>query len=293
MLGWLRRLGGDARSSRHASGSEVRALRHVLQGSDPRFALLLDQLRTTPKIRRERPAPDRLLVGPTSTFENLAFVLEVTRISSAWVPVIEVGSGRVLEFRVSVVRSGFLEALQGRTADGAPWPEPWDVAEPAETYTRAPALVLPSVEELLAAQRRARDELAAWLGVALPRSVTLYPPVGEEAIKARAAVLESTFPHGYRHFLSITDGLELGDLRVLGHDDVYVLDDVGHDGLAIAWDVDDRDDLVVVLARDGRDETVRQMEVHDRTGSEAFLAPDVAGWLRLRLGGPGRRAVER
>jgi hypothetical protein len=282
----LRSLGALlGRSPKRATDAEVNAARHVLYGDDPRLQLLVEQLRTTPSVLRTNPAPDRIRVSPRSTFEDLNFVLEITRLVSAWVPVADAESGRTLEFQVSVVRGGFLEALDGRTQDGGPWPAHWDVRRPDVAVADTPALPLPSLAELQAAQRRARQGLEAWLGLAVRDGLTLYPPVTAAAIELREQDLGVRINEGYLRFLSITDGIDSRDVRILGHSDLYRSDDERSPGLVIAWDRDETDDFVCVLAPDARDEAVWRMDVHDRRRAR-IEAPDVASYLRSRFGLP-------
>lgn len=279
---------GAGGAAKRARPEEIVALQHVLKGGDPRFELLVEQLRTTPEVSRDAPAADRVRISPTSTFENLNFVLEVTRVQSEWVPVRDTASGRSLEFRASIVRSGFLEALEGRTADGSPWPQSWELAPPDEPGRGEPALVLPSLEKIQAAQGRARVELEGWLGVTLRDCRILYPPVPAPVIHTREADLGVRFTEGFRRLLSITDGVDCHEVRVLGHRDAYRVDDPEFDGVVIAWDEDETDAFLAVQAIDGRDETVRRIDVHEREGRVSDVAPDLAGYLRSRLGAEPR-----
>ncbi len=261
-------------------------MQHVLQGGDPRFEALIEQLRTTPRVNRERPTSDTFRVSPTSTFEDLNFVLEVTRLQSAWVPVEEVHSGRRLEFRVAVARSGFLEVLEGRTTDGKPWPDVWDVMPPDAQPPEVPPLVLPSLAEIEAAQAHARLELEAWLAIALPPDVTLYPPVTEAAVRLREEDLGVRLTVGHFELLAITDGLEWRQLRVLGHGDLRLLEGPALRGIVVAWDSDDTDDFVIAQAGDGTAETVHRVDVHERRVEPREIAPDVRSYLRAALSSP-------
>lgn len=279
-LDFLRRK--DRSVNTRATPGEINALQHVLRGDDPRLGLLVEQLRTTPEVRREQLA-DHLRVSPTSTFEDLNFVLEVSGLWSDWVTVGELISGRDLEFRAKIVRSGFLETLEGRTADGGQWPDVWDVTPPTDDVAAPPALVLPSLEVIDAAQRRARAELEMWLGGALRKDLTLYPPATAAAVHLREEDLGVRVTAQYRRLLCITDGVETGDIRALGHQDVYGLDHPELDGVVVAWDLDESDDFMAVLARDGQDETVRRLDIHDRHATLRAVAPDLASYLRERL----------
>lgn len=281
LLARLRR--SAAKGSRGSSPEEVRVLQRVLQGGDPRFELLIEQLRTTPAVTRERPTADTFRVSPTSTFEDLNFVFEVTHLQSAWVPVEDVHSGRRLEFRVAVARSGFLEVLEGRTADGSPWPDVWDAAPPGASPPAVPALVLPSLAEMEVAQARARADLEAWLAIALPPKLTLYPPVTEAAVRLCEEDLGVWLTVQHVELLAITDGLEWRQLRLLGHADLRLLDDPAHRGIVVAWDSDDTDEFIVTQAGDGTDQAVLRVDVHDRKRRRREMAPDLRSYLRAAL----------
>src|ERR671918_750319 len=122
----LRSLLGAGRRTFKATPQEVAALHRVLDGGDPRYRKLVEQLETAPSVTRDHPSPDALVVNPSSTFDDLLFPLEVTEIASDWVRIRDARSGRDLKFRARVVRSGFLKDLEGITADGGPWPADWE-----------------------------------------------------------------------------------------------------------------------------------------------------------------------
>ncbi len=144
--------------------------------------------------------------------------------------------------------------------------------------------MLPSLEEIEAAQRRARAQLEEWLGVTLRTDITLYPPVPEPVVHTRENELGAQFTAQYLRFLSITDGVDSRDIRALSHQDVYLVDDPAFTGVVIAWDSDNTDDFVAVQDLDGRDEAVRRLDVNERDRKLRDLAPDVASYLRVRLG---------
>jgi hypothetical protein len=288
----LRRFLRTARPLRTtADQDEIAALQLVLAGDDPRFGVLLEQLRTAPEVRRRHPTPDRVTVSPTSAANHLWFPLEVRRLESAWVPAVDSVSGRGLEFRAVVVRSGFLEALEGRTADGDPWPARWRLDPPTHSGQMTAALVLPSLAELDAEHVLAREGLERWLGAELATDVEVFPPPSEAAIARREADLGVRFTPGYRELLTITDGIEARDIRVLSHRDAYRVDDPRFDGLVVVWDGDNADNFVGVLTTDGHDETLRRVDVHARDRELVDVAPSLASHLRDRLGREESRPV--
>jgi hypothetical protein len=259
-------------------------VRTILSGQDPRLKMIGDQLERAPELIREYPGVGQFRVGPTSTFDDLSFPLETERLESGWLEVTDVASGRELQFRVAVGRHGFLRGLEGRTTDGGVWPRGWTVDPSALYPTPGPLLTLPPPSEASAFQARARERLAEWLDTKSSDGLQLLPPASSPAIAAREQTLGGSFPNGYRTFLGITDGLETGTLRILGHKDAYDIDSQFLPAIVVAWDADDTDDFVVAVSRDGRDETVYRIDVHDPDARPVPLAPDFASFLRDRVG---------
>lgn len=257
-------------------------LRAVLVGSDPRLGLLAAQFERAPGIRREYPATGHFRVGPTSTFDDLTFPLEVERLDSEWLQVLDQRSNRELWFRVVIGRHGFLCGLEGRTADGEEWPRDWSVEQDLELPER-PLVHLPSASEARAFQSEARDRLATLIGSSVPSSVELHPPAGEAAIALREQSIGGRFPAGVR-VLEISDGLDARTIRVHGHADIYGIDNQFLPLALIAWDSDDEDEFIVAISLNGTDEAVYRVNVHDDEAEPSRLAEDFSSFLRERIG---------
>ena len=133
------------RSRAGPTDGELAALGLILGDEDPRLRKVRDQLIRAPTIKREKPTSSSFRVGPTSTFDDLSFPLEVDRLESEWMRVRDTQSGRDLEFRVVIGRHGFLQGLEGRATDGGPWPSSWSV-DPTGHGTSEPLIRLPSAE---------------------------------------------------------------------------------------------------------------------------------------------------
>lgn len=278
-LSWFRGIAGRTRSL--ASEDEKTLVRHLLAGDDKRLAQLAEQLSYAP-VRRARHSDGGYSISPEYTSERLSFDLEVPRIDSPWVVLRDRVTGQDLEFRVSVGRGGFLNALEGRTFDGKPWPERWspDLSKPLRSDQY---LELPSVGAVEKQRREARDYLERWLGRVVPEALQTFPPATDAQIHEREKILGGHFPMLLREFFSISDGLESNDLRILGHADAYTVDSPYLPALLIAWDSDDRDDFVVVVSLDGTDEAVYRLDVHLDDPRPEVIADDVRRYLAHRI----------
>ena len=233
---------------------------------------------------REYPARDQFRVGPTSTFDDLSFPLELERLESEWLRVTDQESGRDLQFRVVVGRHGFLRGLEGRTTDGGEWPRTWSVN--AVTIPTPPRVLidLPSADAARAFQSETRGSLAKWIGVPLSGEFEFHPPASPAQIAARERTIGGQFPTGFRDFLSITDGLDSKAITIHGHEDVYELDNPFHSLVLIAWDSDDVDDFVVAVSLESGNEAVYRIDVHDDDARPVSLAEDFASFLRDLIG---------
>ena len=267
------------RSRAGPTDGELAALGLILGDEDPRLRKVRDQLIRAPTIKREKPTSSSFRVGPTSTFDDLSFPLEVDRLESEWMRVRDTQSGRDLEFRVVIGRHGFLQGLEGRATDGGPWPSSWSV-DPTGHGTSEPLIRLPSAEATAEFERHARERLAKWLGITLPTRLELTPPVSEPAIAARQLELGGRFPGEYLVFLSIVDGVSASGVQVLGCRDAYPIDSPHLAPLVVAWDADDQEDYVVVLSMAGSDEAVYRIDVSDPEAEPHALAARLSDFLR-------------
>ena len=296
MLKRLRRvLGQDIRPTE----SEVLVLRAILgvadtgvEDLDPRLTSIASQLARAQEVTREYPGPDQYRAAPTWTFDDLTFPLEIDRIASDPIVIRDEQTGRELEFRAVIGRSGFLRALEGRTMDGGPWPRDWSIATQPATGGDHPKLVLPSLEEQRAFERIAREALRDWLGVQVPKGTELLPPASSAAVAAAESRSGGPFSDDYKRFLAITDGLETPDIRLFGHRDAYVADAAPWPAVAIAWDSYDVDDFIVVLSLDDEDDHVYRIDVHDEGAKPQSIAVDFRSYLGARLSRRGEGSLQ-
>lgn len=281
MMSWLTRVLGRREASR-PTDAEIRAVQHVTAGQDPRLNLIAEQIRRGPEVKRDRPSPNLFSLTPAYSFDDLTMYLEVEGIESVWLPIEDVLSGRTLEFRVIIGRHGFLRALEGRVRDGEPWPDRWDVAE-VDPATARQVLFLPPEAEHRATVEAAKAQLEEWLTMALEPDVKLYPPPSAATLVSREQTLGGSLPPTFREFLSITDGLEFRGLRLLGHRDIYPVDSPRLSALAVAWDADDSDDFLVVVAPGGSDDRVLRLDVHLPEHELLAVADTFRDYLRSEL----------
>lgn len=276
----LRTLTGRKRS--RPTEPELAVIRSLLTSSDPRHGQLVAQLERAPDIERVNPTPDTFRIAPTSTFDDLSFELAVDRIASDWLPVIDLLSGRELQFRVVVGRHGFLRGLEGRTMDGDPWPSAWEPAEASLAASSMALLELPSIAEQQRLQDHGRRKLEAWLDGPVPKNAVVTPPAFEPDSGPTVPV-GGVLPRAFREFLSISNGLDAGPARIHGTADLYEINNTSLPLVAVAWDSDDTDDFIVGVSVDGRDEGVYRINVHGPEPHPIKIASDFREYLRERL----------
>ena len=210
------------RRSKRATDFEILVTQAILRGSDPRYLLLIDQLRRAPSVEREYPDTDAFRVRPTSSWEDLDFELEVSRIASGWLPVIDRRSGRPLRFRMVVGRHGFILGLEGLTEDGAPWPKDWSVDSEGLSGGPADLLDLPSLEQQRLDDAERRSRLRDWLGSDLQLRSGCTRPRRRPQRRQRGAARRA--PAGrVRDFMAFS-GADFKDLHLHGHEDIYPLE---------------------------------------------------------------------
>ena len=279
-MGVLTRLLGG-RGSARATAAEVAVVRLLLGTDDERHLLLARQLEATPRVERSHPDASSIRVEPTSTVASLLFPFDHRTLMSPWAPIRDSSSGRDLEFRVVVVRGGFLRALEGRTRDGGPWPESWGVG--LDDPVRRVQLNLPPAEAVAKQRKRARHDLSEWLGRPVPSVVEPFPPPSRAQLATRQTEVGGQFPVKLCEFYLIADGVEAPDLQILGFTEAYRIDNPHLPGLLLAWDADNRDEFVVVVSLDGMDEKVYRLDVHQSDPLPEPMAADFRGYLAARL----------
>lgn len=109
-------------------------------------------------------------------------------------------------------QAGFLGSLEGRAVNGR-WPEDWHVDPSALREAAKGALRLPDP-----LGNKCLPKLLAWLkqDTTQPDNVTCRKPARKADIDARVAREGLPLPGDVPSFLRITDGLDIGDLAVLG-----------------------------------------------------------------------------
>jgi hypothetical protein len=205
-----------------------------------------------------------------------------------WIDVRTMDPARDLRVRIAIGGSGFV-GLHGQTADGRRWPREWriDAASLARVGERAPWLQLPTPEELDAARTAAIETIEGWLGKRRIPGLRNHPVVARPPASAVSiALLEAgqgvRLPADYIELLQRADGIEIGDLRILGTADAYRFDVPGPPRLVIA---PPDEDGAMILAEDG---TVTWIDIEDPSGPGRELGPTLRAWLHTRLNVPFR-----
>jgi hypothetical protein len=253
----------------------------ILGDADPRLVLVARQLETTPKAIREYPTADSFRVRPESTYENLNFPLEVSRLDSDWLEIIDATSHHRLRFRAAVGRHGFLLGLEGVTLDDGPWPRDWSLV-PGDDPPGDELMTLPSLEESERFQVGARQQLSSWLEVDVPKQMTFYPPAPTAMIAAREIELGAPLPTSFRTFLGIADGFDARPFRLHGYRDVSQIDDPNLPLVLLASDSDDKDEFLVAASLAG-DERIYRIDIHVAEPKPVEIAPDFRAYLRRRI----------
>ena len=106
-----------------------------------------------------------------------------------------------------------------------------------------------------------RLDAGDWLGDcglvdAAADDLRIFPPASASEIGELERRTNSRLPESFREFLAVSDGMDVGPVRVLGSADAYQLDIPARDGLVIAWEPDELDDHVIVVPRTEGDATV-------------------------------------
>jgi hypothetical protein len=279
MLKGLSKLLG--RKSKLANADELGVARLLLAGDDPRLGNLLAQVERGP-ISRSSPNSSGFRLAVDSASSALMFDFELPRLESPWVPMPTVSGSPELEFRVVVVRPGFLHGLEGRTADGTPWPLEWHLTAGYEVPPEQ-RLQLPPAEAVRARRDLARSVLSSWLGIPVRASIATFPGVSEAQLSARELELHGHLPQALRSFYGMSDGLESRDLRIFELSYIYPVDNPFLPALLLTWDQDDRDEFVVVVSLAGDDERVYRLDIHEEVPKPQALAEDFRAYLSSRI----------
>ena len=289
-MGFLRRIGRtkprtgdfyrDADRVKRVPEAEIAVVESALRGGGPLAHTLVRQLHEAPAVYRLR--------GEDGAYElRVSTLLEVNGVPrDGWrsrpIP-IRTASGRDLTTLVVVHEAGII-GIEGSTRDGRPWPDEWTVTQDvlATIEEGAPWLPLPSDTEVDDQRTRAAGSLEAWLGsvpppVPLPARLSARPPARESDLGAFAEREGFVLPEAYEALLRSADGVDIGDLSVLGTADAYRLDVQGAARLVIC---PPDEDGAVVLELDGQ---VVQVDIDDPGGAGMVLAEDLRAYVASRL----------
>ena len=215
-----------------------------------------------------------LTVKPGATTEDLLTPLEED-VTSSWVRCHDVATGQPLEFRVKLVRAGFFSSLEGRPVTGT-WPREWQVDPAALQEAAKGALRLPDRVGPTCLPR-----LLAWLKLdAATVDASCHQPAGKDAIDALPAQEGAPLPAELPAFLRITDGLDIGELGILGCRDLYMVD-IEKERY---WLVAVEDDAYFIMVPG--ESSVRVLPSHDSRASDMIeVGTSFSAWLRSRLAG--------
>ena len=263
---------GRRHQSRRASEDELMVVAAILKSTrDRRSDSFYRQFADSVNLERN-VTPDGYAVKPAWTTSDLIVELEGNVISN-WVRCHDVGTGQLLEFRITLRGAGFFGPLEARAVSGT-WPTEWRV-DPDELEKAAKgALRLPND-----VGSRCLAELLAWLkleAAGVSSDVTCRKAAPNHDIDDLVAREGLDEPQDIRAFLRITDGLDIGELQILGTPDLYIVN------------VEDRQHWVIAIEDDAYfliepgASTVVAVPSHDAKHpvAQAKSFPD---WLRDRL----------
>ena len=213
-------------------------------------------------------------------------------VTSDWVTVHDIGSGAALEFRVLLRRGGTFHSLEAR-APGGTWPAAWRVDGVELAQAAVGSLRL--TEE---AGPACVEQLALWLGVEAPDGapVACSPPAADRDLAALVSRQGADLPEGLGRTLLISDGLDIGGLRVYGTQDLFTIEEGSGTWWLIADEGDADDDDADDDADDDEHDSrylappgagnVWHVPTHDTLRADwRDTGLDVRGWLASRLGG--------
>jgi hypothetical protein len=263
---------GRRHQSKRPSEDELMVVAAILKSTeDRRSESFYRQFAESINLERNATA-EGYAVKPAWTTSDLVVELE-SNVSSNWVRCHDVSTGQVLEFRVTLRGAGFFGPLEARAVRGT-WPREWHVDPEELTKATKGSLHLPNE-----VGSRCLPKLLAWLkleAAAASRDVTCHEGAGDDDMDDLVTREGFDLPKGIQTFLRITDGLDIGELQVLGTRDLYIVD------------VDDRQHWVIAIEDDAYfliapgESTVLTVPSHDAKHT-VDAATSFPGWLRDRL----------
>ena len=268
-----------ASHGRRVPDAEFAVAEAALAGGGPVGQRLVRQMRETASVWR-RTTDDGTYELRISTTDDIRIRdVPSSGWTSPWISLIAMPSARQVELQLVVTEAGILE-INGRTADGGRWPKTWSTRtdDLATIRSQAPWLDLPTDVDTDAGRCAAEETIEAWLGKPAAElgphaHLSARPPAIAAAIDALAEAQRFRLPGAYRSLLEAADGIEIGQLVILGTADAYRLDMVGPARLVI---VPPDEDGVLTLAETG--EVVR-VAIDDPSSDGFVIAPDLRAWL--------------
>lgn len=225
LLGWKR--------PRHPTPSEMAVFRAFLPaGIDGRYESLAQQVTSAPYLSRRWLDARSYAIHVPFTYQHLLIPL-YDDIESAQI----IGKDRIrgerLSFNLLVRRGGVLGPLTVRFASPQRSRRRWELDESTSLEIRqgGPALPLPPVEVYQDAVKRVHEWLALTLAPYASEHCIGFPGAPEAALDAIEEDQGAALPRAYRDFLLASDGLDIGDLELLGSRDVTLIESqVGGNG---------------------------------------------------------------
>ena len=260
--------------------AEIAVVDSALRRGGPLADTFVRQLRDALDVYRLR--------GEDGAYElRVSTLLEVSGVPrDGWrsrpIP-IRTSTGRELAAVIVVHEAGII-GIEGTTQDGRPWPADWTAAPEALRAIEEEASWLPLPTDIEIDEQRAQAgrAIGAWLGSVsspdhLPGRLSARPPASRSELSALAEREGFVLPEAYEALLRSADGVDIGDLSVLGTADAYRLDTAGVARLVIC---PPDEDGAVVLELDGR---VIQVDIDDPDGDGVVLAEDLRAYVTSRL----------
>lgn len=215
------------------SQEELRVLRELLPSGNSNSELLYAQAVRSPYVERKLLGDDRYEATIPYVVDSSMTVDYDQNVKS---PILNVtdDTGKVLQFTTEIIRGGFLRGLEGKTADGQPWPKQW---KSDFQFAKSSGDVEAWVPKVLSDDARldAIRRLLDWSGLSeslLPKEQLLLlritAPATERDIAACEDRIGGKLCDQYKELVRISNGFGIRRGRpyeILGTHDLEYLDD--------------------------------------------------------------------